>query len=221
MLYRNRYYSTGLGRFVSRDPIGYRAKDVNLVRFVSKAPIGLNDVYGLEPSPEQKDECCEDTKANCPRAKGVAICCKGAAVACNYFTDVLEIVQKAHDEMEEKMGHTNPAMQGALTAAEIENRCVDVHENVHLTDMDCTGKEDGASSESLRGYNPDDVDASEELRRQSECKAYWATLNCLEGAFKPPLGGGQCNGNIECEKFIRDAESGVWEEIDKNKCLEK
>jgi len=33
MLYRNRYYNVGLGRFISRDPIGYDAKDVNLYRY--------------------------------------------------------------------------------------------------------------------------------------------------------------------------------------------
>ena len=34
MLYRNRFYSTSLGRFVQRDPIGYEAGDVNLHRYV-------------------------------------------------------------------------------------------------------------------------------------------------------------------------------------------
>lgn len=34
MLYRMRYYSTALGRFVSRDPIEYQADDENLYRYV-------------------------------------------------------------------------------------------------------------------------------------------------------------------------------------------
>ncbi|MDD3470498.1 MAG: RHS repeat-associated core domain-containing protein, partial [Thermoguttaceae bacterium] len=34
MLYRNRYYHTGLGRFVTRDPVGYDANNVNLYRYV-------------------------------------------------------------------------------------------------------------------------------------------------------------------------------------------
>jgi len=36
MLYRNRYYHTGLGRFVSRDPIGYEAGDINIYRTRSR-----------------------------------------------------------------------------------------------------------------------------------------------------------------------------------------
>ena len=34
MLYRNRYYHPGLGRFITRDPIKYAGKDVNLYRYV-------------------------------------------------------------------------------------------------------------------------------------------------------------------------------------------
>jgi RHS repeat-associated protein len=34
MLYRNRFYHTGLGRFVQRDPIGYAAEDLSLYRYV-------------------------------------------------------------------------------------------------------------------------------------------------------------------------------------------
>ena len=34
MLYRNRFYSPTLGRFLTRDPIGYRGSDENLYRYV-------------------------------------------------------------------------------------------------------------------------------------------------------------------------------------------
>ncbi len=34
MLYRNRYYHPGLGRFITRDPIKYAGRDVNLYRYV-------------------------------------------------------------------------------------------------------------------------------------------------------------------------------------------
>ena len=48
MLYRNRYYHPTLGRFVSRDPIGYEANDVSLYRYVgNRTTIGF-DVYGLD-----------------------------------------------------------------------------------------------------------------------------------------------------------------------------
>jgi RHS repeat-associated protein len=42
--FRNRYYSPELGRFISRDPIGYAGGDVNLYRFVGNGPYG-----GLDP----------------------------------------------------------------------------------------------------------------------------------------------------------------------------
>jgi len=48
MLYRNRYYHTGLGRFVSRDPIGYDAEDVNIYRYVGNMPIVNVDPLGLQ-----------------------------------------------------------------------------------------------------------------------------------------------------------------------------
>ncbi len=46
MLYPNRYYSTELGRFVSRDPIGYEASDQNVYRYVNNIPLLLLDPNG-------------------------------------------------------------------------------------------------------------------------------------------------------------------------------
>ena len=46
MLYRNRYYHSGLGRFVTRDPIGYHAGDVCLYRYVQNKPMLLIDPKG-------------------------------------------------------------------------------------------------------------------------------------------------------------------------------
>ena len=48
MYYRNRYYHVTLGRFVTRDPIGYDAGDVNLQRYLGNEPLGLFDPSGLE-----------------------------------------------------------------------------------------------------------------------------------------------------------------------------
>ncbi|MDR1479482.1 MAG: RHS repeat-associated core domain-containing protein, partial [Planctomycetaceae bacterium] len=49
MLYRNRFYHVGLGRFVNRDPIGYEGGDENLYRYVFNSAINLFDEYGLIP----------------------------------------------------------------------------------------------------------------------------------------------------------------------------
>jgi RHS repeat-associated protein len=60
MLYRNRVYHPTLGRFVQRDPIGYAAGDVNLVRYVKNQTLIFLDEFGLSggfpmPYPSGKD----------------------------------------------------------------------------------------------------------------------------------------------------------------------
>ena len=45
--YRTRPYHAELGRFISQDPIGYRAGDPNLYRYVGNSP-----VYGVDPTGE-------------------------------------------------------------------------------------------------------------------------------------------------------------------------
>ena len=49
MDYRNRFYSTDLGRFLQADPIRFSGKDVNLYRYAKNSPIKLIDAYGLCP----------------------------------------------------------------------------------------------------------------------------------------------------------------------------
>ena len=51
MLYRNRVYHAGLGRFVHRDPIEYLAGDANLYRYVWNVPVAGLDPYGLQQAP--------------------------------------------------------------------------------------------------------------------------------------------------------------------------
>jgi RHS repeat-associated protein len=48
MLYRNRVYHPILGRFVQRDPIGYEAGDVNLMRYVGNKEDRFVDTWGLQ-----------------------------------------------------------------------------------------------------------------------------------------------------------------------------
>ena len=48
MLYRMRYYNTGLGRFIHRDPIEYLACDVNLMRYVFNMSVDFVDSWGLQ-----------------------------------------------------------------------------------------------------------------------------------------------------------------------------
>jgi RHS repeat-associated protein len=46
--YRNRTYSAAFGRFIEKDPIGFRAGDLNLYRYVSNNAVNLVDPWGLE-----------------------------------------------------------------------------------------------------------------------------------------------------------------------------
>jgi RHS repeat-associated protein len=45
--YRNRMYSSELGRFMTPDPIGFEGKDYNLYRYVGNNPVNLTDPDGL------------------------------------------------------------------------------------------------------------------------------------------------------------------------------
>jgi RHS repeat-associated protein len=49
--YRNRVYSTELGRFLQTDPIRFHAGDVNLYRYVSNDPVNWVDALGLDRTP--------------------------------------------------------------------------------------------------------------------------------------------------------------------------
>jgi RHS repeat-associated protein len=47
--YRARYYDSAVGRFISEDPIGFRAGDTNLTRYVGNNPVNWVDPSGLAP----------------------------------------------------------------------------------------------------------------------------------------------------------------------------
>jgi len=46
--YRARYYDSKVGRFITKDPIGFEGGDVNLYAYVLNNPVNLNDPEGLE-----------------------------------------------------------------------------------------------------------------------------------------------------------------------------
>ncbi len=47
--YRARYYDPAIGRFISKDPIGFNGGDVNLYRYVGNGPVNAIDPYGESP----------------------------------------------------------------------------------------------------------------------------------------------------------------------------
>ncbi len=49
------YYHAQLGRFLNRDPIGYRAGDANVYRYVGNRPTGSVDPFGLRRRDDGRD----------------------------------------------------------------------------------------------------------------------------------------------------------------------
>jgi RHS repeat-associated protein len=54
---RHRDYSATLGRFIERDPIGFRAGDNNWYRFVGNVPSALTDPFGMQPPGSPQGPC--------------------------------------------------------------------------------------------------------------------------------------------------------------------
>ena len=46
--YRARYFDANTGRFLSEDPIRFRAGDQNFYRYVRNNPLNNNDPFGLQ-----------------------------------------------------------------------------------------------------------------------------------------------------------------------------
>jgi RHS repeat-associated protein len=73
MLYRNRVYHPTLGRFIQRDPIGYGAGDVNLMRYVGNKIsvftdfLGLQNPAGIKDFSENYTKLLKAQKAECSR----------------------------------------------------------------------------------------------------------------------------------------------------------
>ena len=116
MYYKNRYYSAELGRFISRDPIGFRGGSVNLFESLLSMPIRLVDGVGLSTfevtglskgdDGKQTIENMDWQFADLPAIKvnnilgasipkgrtfarlDIVCCCKGCPEKCDYSRDV-------------------------------------------------------------------------------------------------------------------------------------
>jgi RHS repeat-associated protein len=58
--YRARYYDSGIGRFLKRDPIGFDSNDYNFYRYVGNSSVNNIDPYG---NYSKEEVCCELKKA--------------------------------------------------------------------------------------------------------------------------------------------------------------
>ncbi|VAW73822.1 hypothetical protein MNBD_GAMMA13-490 [hydrothermal vent metagenome] len=127
--YRHRYMSTGSGRFLQRDPIGY-VDGMGLYKFARTNPNTFQDPLGLAacsaaqnpgctvdnpnklPTP---NECCTAAKKPCGKgAGGGVVCCNGKPAACNWHNP--KIPQPGDD---------------------ILGKCIKEHEKNHFDDIDC------------------------------------------------------------------------------------
>ena len=134
MLYRNRYYHTGLGRFISRDPIGYRAKDINLYRYTKNIPQYSTDSHGLRTS---SCKCCADAKSDAGKSNegvpyGTVICCDDRPLICLFGT---------------------PSPGNNPYANAVKLACLIVHESTHVPQVDCSN---GVEGYSTPGFNSEE-----------------------------------------------------------------
>ena len=127
MQYRNRYYHTGLGRFINRDPMGYEGSQYSLYEYASTNPVVFTDWNGLGnpwippgimPYPpgiliydfrcrfrRDPDQCCADANAarkdwegSVQIAAGAVVCCDGRLVACTFHKSDGSIPGDAHEK---------------------------------------------------------------------------------------------------------------------------
>ncbi len=89
--YRARYYDAKLGRFLSRDPIGFEGSEWNLYEYVKGMPTRGGDPYGLDgpfgpikpmkPYKAETGEPDERIKKTCESLRSDP-CCKGKTANC-------------------------------------------------------------------------------------------------------------------------------------------
>jgi len=188
MLYRNRVYHAGLGRFVQRDPIGYRGRDVSLYRYVFNAPQFLADAFGLRSGVLCKHKaCCEEARKG-RSVHGTVACCDGKPIMCLYSIEA---------------PGTSPYANAAKWA------CMILHESVHVYHTECDPNAEGFSEprpnrDTIPPFPPSDLDLFDPHRPlwgdRSECAAYQASEQCLAIAKQGCFGNQDCEEQIEAER---------------------
>ncbi len=189
-LNRNRFYASGLGRWVNRDPIGYSGGTNNLYEYVGGMPVTRFDPDGLKTPRTTEAECCKQWASGTVGrtlirlgVRGKVICCDGRKVSC-----ALNPV-------------TIPGEPPNGTAEKISLSCILEHEDSHKADVKDCDRKDCYVPEWKPGKDP----ATE------ECRAYKKQLKCLERKRK------DCKGDPDCEKAV-DFEISLREELRDDWC---
>jgi len=179
--YKNRYYSSAQGRFISRDPIGYNdsgnldlhrniqdspietvsyADGPNLCQYTRSKPALYTDPDGLKVHlPGWSERCCKKAKKQGDDMGhgGGVICCDGELVTCAWLP---------------KRPGRPKFVQKLLT------ECIQEHEKDHLHEhnqADCP--KCGVSR-----AHP--TDPSQDVLNQDECDAYKVSIECLRKNIK-------------------------------------
>ena len=162
----NRWYDAKVGRWISEDPIGFKGKDKNLYRYAKSSSINMDDPLGLLTQAE-KDCCCKKARtssASNNRALGLAMCCKGVAIPCNYTEDT---------DFESSF----PGTYFPSSARVVVRECIDAHEDAHVKNLDCAGKGTTCSFQRTKQEHYCD-----------EAKAYLEASKCFQGHLSSSCG---------------------------------
>jgi RHS repeat-associated protein len=184
IVYEYRHYRPGAGRWLSRDPIGKRG-GVNELAFLANKPISHHDLLGLRldpPVPVSDHRCdnpCEEAYRlglawNPDRQRddwGGIVCCQGKKFACVWANE------------------RDPNFPKTTTAQGIVLECADLHEGLHLPDVRCPCIWNWGWL--TRGGVP-----GKKAANASECRAFKAELDCLNGSK------GSCGGDPACESEV-------------------
>jgi RHS repeat-associated protein len=98
-LNRHRYYASHLGRWITRDPIDYKARTWNLYEYVSGAPIAKRDGFGLFPVNTSPDAGV-GTVYNCD-AKQTSSIAAAANNACDCIEKAHKLLTNCSDEVQD------------------------------------------------------------------------------------------------------------------------
>ncbi|MCW5555098.1 MAG: RHS repeat-associated core domain-containing protein [Verrucomicrobiae bacterium] len=171
---RYRYLHPNLGRWPSRDPIGYMGGK-NLYRFAMNNPVSVFDAFGLLPQASIGclDPCGDAKKMGLDKRGspiGGVICCRGQRYACVWDPSLGGLV-------------TSP------TAQDIIGKCIEEHEKVHFDEVDCP--------EGCVPDRPLPRDPNRDM--QGECDALRQTIPCLQNSLDDCRGDRECLKQVKSE----------------------
>jgi RHS repeat-associated protein len=107
--YRARNYSGNLGRFITKDPIGFEAGDYNLYRYVENRPLSENDPLGLAVFGEN------GILQRINQAARTAVACTGRGILTSYLVIA---VQWTFVEIGPTIGAPSKSLMGSVELAQ-------------------------------------------------------------------------------------------------------